>query len=270
MRGVSRATFVVAAVFVLALAATPTISHARIGQALDTVAATNAAAVASQHKIDKLAARTLDMQQQYRAAIRQTQQLEVYNRQLAKIVHDLQQRKATLQQRIDKAGKLLGTIDALMKRMVDTLGRTVKTSPPFHRKQRLAEVAALRKTLANPDKSVTEKLHRVLAAYQSEARYGRTLGSYPGTLTLSGKPQPVTFLRVGRLMLFYLTTNNQAVGYYDTRAGRFKPLPGADGDTIRQAIDVIGGRASPQLIRVAVPAPVRRAKARNGQGGAGP
>lgn len=226
-----------------------------VEQARETVTETNQADAASQDRIDRLSEETRRMLDAYREAVTRTQQLQVYSRELDKIVAEQERRKQALQERIDRVGDLREQVEPLMLRMIDGLERFVEADLPFSLAERRERVAGLREAAANPDLNVAERFRRVLEAYQAEAEYGRTMGTYRGEIELDGSPRLVEFLRVGRTMLFYLTPDDARAGYWDRESGAWQPLPDRYRNPVREGIRVAKDVAAPQLIEIAVPAP---------------
>lgn len=226
-----------------------------VGEALDTVKATNRADAVSQNRIDELSAETLKMLDQYRRAVTRRQQLKVYNSELEKIVAKQGQRKAALQAQIESIAQLRAEIKPLMLRMIDHLDQFVAADLPFLLHQRQQRVASLRAAVANPELSVAERFRQVLAAYQAEAEYGRSIGTYRGELAINGQQRFVEFLRVGRVMLFYITPNNDHVGYWDREQEAWQRLPDRYTQAIREGVRVAKDLVAPRLIAMPVPAP---------------
>lgn len=243
------------AVPLLALTAASAVAQDATGEAMDTVEATNRADAASQNRIDELSEQTREMLKQYRRAVTRRQQLTVYNRELDKIVSEQARRKSALEERVASITDLRAEIEPLMLRMIDNLERFVAADLPFRKAEREKRVASLREAVANPDFNVAERFRKVLAAYQAEAEYGRTLGTYRGELELDGKQRLVEFLRVGRVMLFYITPDDARIGYWDREQSSWRSLPDGYRSAIRDGVRVAKDLAAPQLIDVAVPAP---------------
>lgn len=239
----------------LALVAAGAAAQNAAGEAMETVESTNRADAASQDRIDELSAETREMLKQYRRAVTRRQQLKVYNRELEKIVAEQKRRKAALEERVDSVTDLRAEIEPLMLRMIDHLERFVAADLPFRETEREKRVASLREAVANPELSVAERFRKVLSAYQAEAEYGRTLGTYRGELEIDGKQRLVEFLRVGRVMLFYLTPDDARAGYWDRDKASWQPLPEDYRNAIRDGVRVAKDLAAPQLIEAAVPAP---------------
>lgn len=242
---------------------------APVEQALKTVEATNRADATSQNRIDELSAEALEMLNKYRRAVTRRQQLKVYNQELEKIVGKQGQRKAALQQQIESIAELRAEIEPLMLRMIDHLEQFVAADLPFLLDKRKQRVAALREAVANPELTVAERFRRVLAAYQAEAEYGRTIGTYRGELEIDGQQRFVEFLRVGRVMLFYITPNNDRIGYWDREQEAWLTLPSRYTKAIREGIRVAKDLVAPELIAIPVSAPEHaNAKARTPAPGA--
>lgn len=245
----------------LLLWATPL--QAQVDKALETVEKTNQADAASQNKIDGLSEQTRQMLEEYRQAIRKTQQLKVYNRELGQIVGEQQSRRDALAARIESVGGLREDIEPLMLQMIDSLQRFVDADVPFKQQEREEKVQELRRAMADSDVGVAEKFRKVLAAYQSEAEYGRTIGTYRGEIGFSGQDRLVEFLRIGRVNLFYITPDEAAVGYWDQSADKWQALPNSYRTAIRNGIKVAKDLTAPQLLEIAVPAPTRADEARD-------
>lgn len=246
----------IAGVVVLALMLAVAAVAAPTGlDAVATVEQTNQADAASQNRIDQLSAAARAMFEDYRQAITQTQQLQVYNRELEKIVAEQERRKAALAARMAGVGTLRAEVEPLMLRMIDTLERFVAADLPFLQGERMQRVADLRAAMANPELSVAERFRQVLAAYQAEAEYGRNMASYRGELTLNGRERLVEFLRIGRVMLFYITPDNGRSGYWDRQANAWKPLSARYQEAVRAGIRSAKDLAAPQLLALPVPAP---------------
>lgn len=226
-----------------------------VDEALETVTETNRADAATQNRIDDISAETLEMLNEYRRAVTRRQQLKVYNRELEKIIAEQERRKAALKQQMATIQDLRAEIEPLMLRMIDHLEQFVEADLPFLMRERKQRIASLRAAVANPDLSVAERFRKVLAAYQAEAKYGRTIGTYRGELEINGQQRFVEFLRMGRVMLLYITPDNSRVGYWNREQEAWQPLPDHDAEAIRQGVRLAKDLAASQLLALPVPAP---------------
>jgi len=170
----------------------------------------------SQQKINQLADESDAMLQQYRAALKQTESLKVYNQQLTEqLAHQLQQleemKTSTAQ------AKVMGReISPLLKAMLESLETFVAQDLPFHREERSERLQFLRNNLNRSDLSIAEKFRQVLEAYKIELEYGQKIDSYEAsvqvfnhkTKTLEAAKE-MNVLRIGRIALLSQTKDGK-------------------------------------------------------------
>ena len=63
------------------------------------------------------------------------------------------------------------------------------------------------------DVTTSEKYRRIMEAYQGELEYGRTTEAYSESLPTTG--QTVEFLRIGRTLLVYQTSDQEITGWFN-------------------------------------------------------
>ena len=102
--------------------------------------------------------------------------------------------------------------------------------------------------------TASEKYRRVMEAYQGELEFGRTTEAYSDTLPDTG--QTVDFLRVGRTLLVYQSSDNSVTGWFNPRSRRFEEL---DDDRFRlevkDGLAIARNEKAPDLVMLPVPAP---------------
>ena len=102
--------------------------------------------------------------------------------------------------------------------------------------------------------TASEKYRRVMEAYQSELEFGRTTEAY--SATLPGTEQTVDFLRVGRTLLVYQTSDGVSTGWFNPRTRTFEEL---DDDRFRlevkDGLAIARNEKAPDLVMLPVPAP---------------
>lgn len=223
-----------------------------VERSLETQSAAEAAAAASQQRIDALDDETRQLLQRYRDTLREAETLERYNERVARLV-DSQASEIT-----DKREQLAGleetrrSIYPHIEDLLATLERFVRLDMPFlpdERRKRLDELSAL---MDRANVSVAEKYRRLLEAYQIELEYGRTIEAYEGSLASDNGERSVTFLRVGRVALLYQTRDGAETGYWDAEAETFV-RDDAYADAVRRGLRVARNQAAPELLH----APVR-------------
>ena len=73
------------------------------------------------------------------------------------------------------------------------------------------------------DVTASEKYRRVMEAYQGEMEYGRTTEAYAEALPTTG--QTVDFLRVGRTLLVYQSSDQVTTGWFNPATRQYEDLP---------------------------------------------
>ena len=74
------------------------------------------------------------------------------------------------------------------------------------------------------DVTTSEKYRRIMEAYQGELEYGRTTEAYSEALPTTG--QTVEFLRIGRTLLVYQTSDQETTGWFNPSSRTYEELPG--------------------------------------------
>ena len=141
----------------------------------------------------------------------------------------------------------------MMLEMIDTLGQIVEADMPFRLKERRARVERLRNMMDQADVTTSEKYRRVMEAYQGELEYGRTTESYAETLPTTG--QTVDFLRVGRTLLVYQTSDQEVTGWFNPTTREYEALPAKYRLEVKEGIAIAKNEKAPDLVVLPVPGP---------------
>lgn len=144
----------------------------------------------------------------------------------------------------------------LMEKMLSSITQFIELDYPFHVDERANRIQFARDAIDNPDVSIAEKFRQVLTMYQTESFYGRTIETYPDTITLDGQARDVNIARVGRVALMYQTTDRQITGTWDNKARAWVELPiGEYRTAVQTAIRVAQSLDAPKIIDLPVAAP---------------
>jgi len=149
-------------------------------------------------------------------------------------------------------------LNDLIERMMVSIETFVETDLPFDLEERREEVSRIRNLVDNPQAPLAQKLSLLIALYQAEGGYGRTLDTYETTLEVDGVEQEVTMTRIGRLMLAYQNEDRTMTAVWDKDSASWVELP--DGEyrsAVTTATNVANSLTAPQLLDIPVPAPVR-------------
>jgi hypothetical protein len=146
--------------------------------------------------------------------------------------------------------------------MIEALSQIVEADIPFRIEERRGRVERLRDMMDQAEVTASEKYRRVMEAYQGELEYGRTTEAYSDTLTteaysdtLPGTGQTVDFLRVGRTLLVYQTSDSSATGWFNPSTREFEKLPDRYRLEVKDGLAIARNEKAPNLVMLPVPGP---------------
>ena len=213
----------------------------------------NSNAAQSQARVDQLASQTEDMLAEYRAVVREIESLRIYNNNLEQIVQDQRDEVQSINQQLAGLEDTNRGVIPLMLEMIDTLGRIVEADIPFRIEARRARVERLRSMMEEAEVTASEKYRRVMEAYQGELEFGRTTEAY--SAELPGAGQTVDFLRVGRTLLVYQTSDGRETGWFNPATRAFEILPDRYRQQVREGMAIARNEKAPDLVTLPVPGP---------------
>ena len=120
--------------------------------------------------------------------------------------------------------KIKMDLEPYLEDVYQELKSFVENDLKFLPEERQKRLLFLRESLDDYRVGLSEKLRRILEALQVEANYGRSIEKTDGILNLQGEKMEVSFLRIGRLALFFLSADRKKVGYLDKKTGQWKFL----------------------------------------------
>jgi hypothetical protein len=210
---------------------------------------------ASQQKVDTIVDETEQLETEYLQAIRQLDGLQEYNRYMEQQIASQERELESLARSLDEIENVERQILPLMLRMLDALEQFIELDVPFLKTERQNRVAGLRTLMARADVSAAEKFRRLLEAFQIEVDFGRTIETYKDTPTIDGTKLEVDMLRLGRVGLFYQTSDASRTGMWDQRNGSWVALEARFRNPVRQGIRMARRQLAPDLLVLPVPAP---------------
>ena len=213
----------------------------------------NKAASTSQKRVTRLAQQTADLLAEYRAVVRETESLKIYNDNLEKVVMDQRAEVISINEQLTGLEATNRGVVPLMLEMIETLGKMVESDMPFRLEERQARVQRLRDMMDQADVTASEKYRRVMEAYQGELEYGRTTEAYSAALPSTG--QTVDFLRVGRTLLIYQTSDQLTTGWFNPTTRQFEDLPDIYRAEVKQGLAIAKNEKAPNLVMLPVPGP---------------
>ena len=213
----------------------------------------NVDAAKSQQRVTSLAQQTSDLLAEFRAVVRETESLRIYNDSLEAIVQDQRNEVVSINNQLEGLEATNRGVVPLMLEMIDMLGQIVENDMPFRLEERRARVQRLEDMMNQADVTTSEKYRRVMEAYQGELEYGRTTEAYSEALPTTG--QTVEFLRVGRTLLVYQTSDQETTGWFNPSTRSYEELPDKYRLEVKEGLAIARNEKAPNLVMLPVPGP---------------
>ncbi len=159
---------------------------------------------------------------------------------------------AALERSVKESTRLERNLQDTLSAVFGRYEARVRADLPFLREEREARLATLRSELARPGENGSEKLRRVLEALQVETGYGNSVEVTQEKIVLNGDSLFVDLLRLGRVSLFWRTTDGKKVGEFDRGARQWVELPGKYSRNIGRAIDMASRMRPIQIITLPI------------------
>ncbi len=213
----------------------------------------NKDAAGSQQRVTTLAKQTQDLLAEYRSVVREVEGLKIYNANLGKVVADQRSEVQSINKQLEGLESTNRGVVPLMLEMIEALGQIVEADIPFRIEERRARVERLAAMMDQAEVTASEKYRRVMEAYQSELEFGRTTEAYSDTLPTTG--QTVDFLRVGRTLLIYQTSDQSSTGWFDPSSRSFEELPSKYILEVKNGLAIAKNEKAPDLVMLPTPGP---------------
>lgn len=214
-----------------------------IGQALAVVAISSIAATTAvaQSSVDSAFARELQL----------VEGLKVYNDQLAKQLTAQQEAKKEILVSIDQAKGLEPQVVPILNKMLVALEKFVNADLPFNKEERLESIGRLKALMVSPEATTSDRFRNIMDIYNAETEYGTNYEAYEAVVDGNA----VDMLRIGRLALYYQTTDQKQSFMWDTTNNGWKELDSGYNRNIRKAIKVAAKTIAPELLSLLISAP---------------
>jgi len=242
-----------AALSCIDLAAQEATAAADLQAAMQAESRINRDAAASQQRVSTLAQESAALLEEYRSVVRETEALRIYNDNLARVVSDQNEELQSINRQLEGLKETNRGVVPLMLEMIDALGRIVEADIPFRIEERRARVERLHRMMDQAEVTVAEKYRQVMEAYQGELEFGRSTEAYSARLPGSG--QTVDFLRVGRTLLLYQSSDGSLTGWFNPASRTFEALPGRYRRDVREGLAMARNERAPGLLLLPVPGP---------------
>lgn len=211
----------------------------------------------SQEQIDEVDARIQSLLNDFRANLKQLEQLNRYNASQRRQVEAQRREMASLREDINNIASLQRAVQPLMEDMVEGLEQLVEADVPFLIEERRDRVERLKQVMEDPERSPAQRYRLIVEAYQIENEYGRTIESYRGNIEVDGREyENVEFLRVGRVALVFKTDDDDVLKYFNVDTRSWMDLDKSFLAAIKRGSRVAREQIPPELMYIPVGAPI--------------
>ena len=238
------------------LFAAPEILAQQVDPVLDTSRATAQETRRSQDQIDEVDSRIQNLLSDYRANLRQLEQLNRYNASQQRQVDAQRREIASLERDINNIASLQRAVQPLMEDMVQGLADLIDADAPMLLSERRDRVERLRAIMDDPNRSAAQRYRLVVEAYQIELDIGQSIEAYRDSIEVDGRRfDNVEFLRIGRVALIFRTDDDEVLKRYDAESGRWVDLDRSFLQDVKTASRIAREQIPPDLIFIPVTAP---------------
>ena len=206
----------------------------------------------SQSRINKYDDEAKAALQAYRVALKRAESLEIFNKQLARLVDSQKEEIESIKRQMEEIESIETGALPLMIEMTDTLERMILADTPFLLAERQDRAATLASIIDRADVTAGEKFRRIMEAYIIEADYGRTVEAYRGDIKLEEQIKSVDFLRIGRTGLYFQTLDGNETGRWNEQKNDWETLDDGYTRTVRDGLRIARKQAPPDLLKLPI------------------
>ena len=220
--------------------------------AIDLQVEADTRAADSQSQINKYDDEAKAALQAYRVALKRAESLEIFNKQLARLVDSQKEEIESIKRQMEEIESIETGALPLMIEMTDTLDRMILADTPFLLAERQDRAATLASIIDRADVTAGEKFRRIMEAYIIEADYGRTVEAYRGDIKLEEQIKSVDFLRIGRTGLYFQTLDGNETGRWNEQKKDWETLDDGYTRTVRDGLRIARKQAPPDLLKLPI------------------
>ena len=192
-------------------------------------------------------AQSLSQQQQDLGELYWTEyQLQKQQRYLASLQAEVSQ----LQQDIATISALKQELEPQLEIWYAMLERQVSSDLPFDFDERKRRLAFLRTAMDSHDLPLAERFRRLLDVMTIEVAYGYGQQLTQEIIAIDEQPVQVNLLRLGRLSWFYITPDEQHLGWFDNQSRQWRPLAVELQGDIKLAMAITANKQVAQIVNL--------------------
>lgn len=180
------------------------------------------------------------------------------NKKYQQYIAHKEQRIVDLKRQKEVMGKLRKELEPYLDSSLQNLKDMISEDLPFLEVERRDRLEFLTNSLSDPDLKLSEKLRRMLEAFQVEADYGNSVEVSEEKLPLNRDGEAIVqVLRLGRIGLFYLTLDNEKAGLWDRQMKQWVPIDSDYVPIVKTTIEVVQQKRVAELVDLPLPKPTK-------------
>lgn len=202
-----------------------------------------------QNQINQLDDERGDLEREYRTMLQRLDAAKLYAAQQERVVASQREELATLDDQLGRVDDISAQMTPMMVDMITDLKQFVAADLPFQSVLRQERLDQLDTAMDAPDVAPAERYRLIVAAYQAEMEYGRTINSFDGDITNeAGETVSVEMFQYGRVALVYHNPANGEVARWDRDDRAWVQLPSSYRRPIQDAIRIAEGTKQKDIL----------------------
>lgn len=226
----------------------PATAQSQLTTAINTGEQATRNAERSQDRINQLDDERSNMVREFRTLLQRKQAAELYARQQEKVVESQVREMESLNDQLGRVDEITAQTVPMLLDMVADLEMFIEADLPFKIDDRRERVANLKIAMESADVPIVEQYRLIIEAYKAEMEYGRTVQTWPETLTIDEKEVMVDMFLYGRVALVYMSPDRRYAARYDRAVGDWVPVESKFKDDVEKAIKIAKGTTSPGVM----------------------
>ena len=174
--------------------------------------------------------------------------LSLQNEQYAAYISQKEAALDRLREEERVAKSLRMQLEPFLVQVVHHLQDQVQKDAPFLPQERADRLQFLKDSLKEYGISLSERLRRVLEALAVEAQYGTSVEVTDRKLDIGKGSKRVQVLRLGRVVLFYVTQDGRQAGIWDETEQSWRALPADMAANVHTTVEIAEGRRAAELV----------------------
>lgn len=238
---------VIAAALVVGLSL-PAVAQSQLRNGLNAGEQATRQAEQAQERINQLDDERSDMVSEFRTLLQRKQAAELYARQQEKVVESQRRELVSLNEQLGRVDDITAQTVPMLLDMIADLEAFVAADLPFKKQERTDRIETLKTAMDAADVPIVEKYRLIIEAYQTELEYGRTVSTWPDTVTINDNEVKVDMFLYGRVALVRMSPDQRYAQRYDRATDTWVDVDGAFKSEIENAIKIASGRTTPSVM----------------------